>query len=220
MNIILFGPPGSGKGTQAKKISKKIGFTQLSTGDLVRAEIASQSSIGDEIKRVVSDGGLPSDEVIIKLVEGQFKPNHIGLIFDGFPRTINQAEMLADLLSAHQQKIDLVVALRIPDEEIKKRILGRYSCVDCGAIYNKYFKVPKEVNTCDQCQGKKFATRSDDNEEAIENRLANYYALTEPVLEFFRGRSKVVDLDGSKDANIVFSQIESLIAQNLENRNK
>ena len=219
MNIILFGPPGSGKGTQSKKLAEAFGYTQLSTGDLVRKEIASGSAKGSEIQSIVEQGGLPSDELIIGLVEGQFNPSTPGFVFDGFPRTLNQAEVLAKMLASHHQKIDKVIALKIPDEEVKKRILGRFSCAQCGAIYNKYINTPKLSSVCDVCEGTEFVTRSDDTEEAIENRLATYYALTEPVLEFYQRRGEVVDVDASKDAGSVFAYIRTLIINAQDNKN-
>jgi adenylate kinases len=219
MNIILFGPPGSGKGTQSKKLAEAFGYTQLSTGDLVRKEIASGTAKGNEIQRIVEQGGLPSDELIVELVEEQFDPSTPGFVFDGFPRTLNQAEVLAKMLVSHHQEIDIIIALKIADEEIKKRILGRFSCAQCGAIYNKYFNTPKVNSVCDVCEGTEFITRSDDTEEAIVNRLATYYALTEPVLEFYQKRGGVVEVDASQDADCVFADIQALIAKAQGNKN-
>ena len=211
MNIILFGAPGSGKGTQAKKIVETFGYKQLSTGDLVRTEIASGSARGRLIKEAVNKGSFPSDDVIISLLDGAYDPSVEGYIFDGFPRTLNQAEVLERMLGQKSQKVDLIIRLEVPDDVLKKRILGRYSCKECGAIYNKYFKPTKVKDTCDSCQGHNFDIRTDDTAKAIELRLDTYKTMTEPLLAHFEGKTKILILEGDQDPKKIFDLIKDEI---------
>lgn len=211
MNIILFGAPGSGKGTQAKELVEAFGYKQLSTGDLVRAEIASGSTTGRLIKDAVDKGSFPSDDVIISLLDGAYDASTDGYIFDGFPRTLNQAQVLERMLAQKSQKIDLIIRLEAADGVIKKRILGRYSCKGCGAIYNKYFKPTKEENVCDVCQSSNFDIRSDDTAEAIELRLETYRAMTEPLLGHFEGNTKILTINGDQDPKKIFDLIKDEI---------
>lgn len=211
MNIILFGAPGSGKGTQAKELVEAFGYKQLSTGDLVRAEIVSGSVKGQLIKEAVDKGSFASDDVIISLLDGAYDPSVEGYIFDGFPRTLNQAEVLKRMLAQKSQNIDLIIHLVVADEVIKKRILGRYSCKDCGAIYNTHFKPTKVQNECDVCQGHSFDVRSDDTAEAIELRLETYRAMTEPLLAYFEGEVNVITLEGDQDPEKIFDLIKKEI---------
>ncbi|MDP4840340.1 MAG: nucleoside monophosphate kinase [Alphaproteobacteria bacterium] len=211
MNIILFGAPGSGKGTQAKKIVETFGYKQLSTGDLVRAEIASGSTTARLIKEAVDKGSFPSDDVIISLLDGAYDASAEGYIFDGFPRTLNQAQVLERMLAQKSQKVDLVIRLEVADGVIKKRILGRYACKDCGAIYNKYFKPTKTEGVCDLCQGEHFDVRADDTAEAIEVRLETYRAMTEPLLAHFEETTKILTVDGDQDPKKIFDLIKDEI---------
>lgn len=211
MNIILFGAPGAGKGTQAKRLVETFSYKQMSTGDLVRAEIASGSSTGQLIKKVIDTGQFTSDEVIIRLVEAVYDPSVQGYIFDGFPRTANQAQVLEKMLAHKGQKIDLIICLDVDDEVVIKRILGRYSCKECGAIYNKYFQPTQEEGVCDVCQSFDFDIRSDDTEQAIQTRLKTYHSMTEPVVQYFEGKTKTVSIDGSQDIQLIFDQIKDEI---------
>tara|TARA_R110002095_G_scaffold171206_6_gene148779 strand:- start:50 stop:715 length:666 start_codon:yes stop_codon:yes gene_type:complete len=211
MNIILFGAPGSGKGTQAKELVEAFGYKQLSTGDLVRAEIASGSATGQLIKEAVDKGSFASDNVIISLLDGAYDPSIEDYLFDGFPRTLNQAEILDRMLAQKDQKVDLIIRLEVPDGVIKKRILGRYSCKECGAIYNTYFKPTQVENTCDVCQGHNFDVRTDDTAEAIELRLETYRAMTEPLLGYFKGRVKILTVEGDQDPKKIFALIKDEI---------
>ncbi len=211
MNIILFGAPGSGKGTQAKEIVEAFGYKQLSTGDLVRAEIASGSTTGRLIKDSVDKGSFPSDDVIISLLDGAYEASKEGYIFDGFPRTLNQAQVLERMLAQKSQKVDLIIRLEVADGVIKKRILGRYSCKGCGEIYNKYFKPTQKENVCDVCQGHNFDIRSDDTAEAIELRLDTYRAMTDPLLAHFEGSTKILNINGDRDPKKIFDLIKDEI---------
>jgi adenylate kinase len=211
MNIILFGPPGAGKGTQAKYLARTFGFTQLSTGDLVRAEIERRSPMGLQIEKIVNSGNLSSDELIMDLLEASFDPAAPGYIFDGFPRTVNQAIKFDDLLARHKQKVDLLVYLVVSDEIIKKRIMGRYSCKSCGAIYNDYFKPVTREGVCDKCASSDFERRPDDTEATITKRLATYYAVTEPVIDHYRGNVKVLTVEGAREGADVSAEISAQI---------
>ena len=212
MNIILFGAPGAGKGTQAKRLVDTFSYKQISTGDLVRAEIASGSSTGQLMKGIVDGGSFPSDDIIVGLLEEVYDASAAtanGYIFDGFPRTTNQAQVLERMLAQKGQKVDLIIRLDVDDDVVKKRILGRYSCKGCGAIYNKHFHPTKEEGVCDVCQGTDFDIRSDDTEKAIQTRLETYRSMTEPVLQYFDGKTKILTIDGAQDVQLIFEEIKA-----------
>jgi adenylate kinase len=215
MNIVIFGPPGAGKGTQSKFLREKYGFVQLSTGDLVRAEMTAGTDTGKLLKEIVGKGKLPSDELIINLVKKVYDPGKKGYLFDGFPRTINQATVLVNMLAEFHQKIDCVFNLIISDETVKKRMLGRYSCKTCGAIYNRYFKNPHKEGVCDVCQGTDFTNRTDDTEEAIQTRLRTYDQITKPVLAYLKQKTEVIEIDGEQDFDVIKNQIESRVSKIL-----
>ena len=218
MNIVLFGPPGSGKGTQSKFLREKFGFVQLSSGDLVRTEIAAATQTGKEIKAAVDQGTYPSDEVIINLVKKVYDSSRKGYIFDGFPRTVHQAIVLEAMLEELNQKIDCVFNIIVSDESIKKRILGRYSCNTCGAIYNRDFNPPQKEGICDVCAGTNFTTRTDDVEETILNRLKTHHDLTQPVLTYFKQKTDLIEIDGEQDVDTVNKQIESSVIKLLDKK--
>lgn len=216
MNIILFGAPGSGKGTQAKLIGEKLGFQHISTGDLVRAEIASGSPTGLMIKTIVDGGSFPSDEVIIGLLESVFDrrdERSSGFIFDGFPRTENQAVVLERILAQKNQKIDLIVFLDVSDDVVTKRILGRYSCVSCGAIYNTHYHPTAAEGVCDTCGGTEFDVRTDDTAEAILTRLETYRSMTKPILSYLETKVQVVHVSGDRPVDDIFADIEKHIKE-------
>lgn len=213
-NLILFGAPGAGKGTQAKMLSERRGFYQLSTGDLVRAEIASGSKRGQELAELVNKGKFPSDDIIIALMKDLYETENLGhrsVIFDGFPRTENQARVLGAMLQARGLGIDHIVVLDVDAEVVKQRILNRFSCDQCGAIYNSSFKPTRVAGVCDECGGTDFTKRDDDTAEAIDKRLETYRAVTQPVLDFYQDTHRVVKLDGSRDPDVVFRDIESIL---------
>lgn len=218
MNVVIFGPPGAGKGTQSKYLREKFGFIQLSTGDLVRTEIAAGTETGKLLSEAVEKGAFPPDEIIISLVMRVYNPCQKGYLFDGFPRTVNQATVLEKMLAEFQQKIDCVFNLVISDECVKQRILGRYSCDTCGAIYNRYFKNPQKEGVCDVCQGTGFSTRIDDTEETIQNRLKTYHQITQPVLAYFKQGTEVIEIDGEQDADTIKNMLESSISKALSKK--
>jgi adenylate kinase len=218
MNIVIFGPPGSGKGTQSKFLQEKFGFVQLSSGDLVRAEIAAGTETGKKIKDAVDRGAYASDDLIIGLFKKAYDPSQTGYIFDGFPRTVNQATVLDSMLADINQKIDCVFNIVISDESLKQRIVGRYSCATCGAIYNRYFNNPKTEGVCDVCQGTNFTTRSDDVEATLLNRLKTHHDVTTPVLTYYKARTDLIEIDGEQDVEAVKKQIESNVTKVLSKK--
>ncbi len=214
MNIILFGAPGAGKGTQAKRLVDEYGFYQLSTGDLVRAEIQSGSELGKEIKSTIDQGKFVADEIIVSLMKALYEKENLagrGVIFDGFPRTVNQAQVLEAMLSNQGMSIDHVVVLDVDGEIVKQRILGRFSCDSCGAIYNDTFKPTKVDGVCDECGATDFTRRSDDTAEAIDHRLETYNESTKPVISFYEPKQPVVRLNGAEAAEHVFQELKAAL---------
>ncbi len=213
-NIILFGAPGAGKGTQAKRLLAENGYVQLSTGDLVRAEIATGSTVGQEIEKAVAAGKFPSDEVILGLVRKFYEtldPKCNGVIFDGFPRTENQARFLESMLADMGSRVHHVIILEVDVEVVKKRILGRFSCDSCGAIYNDFYHIPKNKKICDDCSGTSFTRRTDDTAEAIDKRLETFLEVTRPVLGFYEGKAKIDVVDGAEPPEKVFEVIRKIL---------
>jgi len=211
MNIILLGPPGSGKGTQSKLIQEKYNLSQLSTGDLVRAEIKSESDLGLQIKSAVDSGKFPSDDIIINLVKKQIEKSTENYIFDGFPRTLVQANKLDEMLNELGHRLGAVIALSVDQDILIKRIVGRYMCAQCGAIYNDYFNPTQEHEKCDECGSAKFTRRSDDTHEAVSNRLELYKTETEPLIDYYDTRGLLTQINGLNDPNVVFEQIGGIL---------
>lgn len=208
MNIVLFGPPGAGKGTQAQKLAVDLGCSILSPGEMIRAEISKGTDLGKELSPIIQEGRLPSDEIIFKMVGDKITKDPSDYVFDGFPRTVPQGIELEKILSKNGRSIDLIVCLRVTNEVVKKRILGRYMCQTCGALYNKYFTPPREVGICDKCGGTSFSMRTDDTEEIIETRLKVYKDQTEPVINYFKKGHQIVEIDADQDPEEVFKEIK------------
>tara|TARA_Y100000590_G_C15580794_1_gene962254 strand:- start:22 stop:672 length:651 start_codon:yes stop_codon:yes gene_type:complete len=211
VNIILFGPPGAGKGTQANKIAKYFNLHKISTGELLRGEIKSETELGKKIKSNINKGMLASDDIInnliIKILSNVKLKNR--LIFDGYPRNINQAKSLDMLFSKNNQKISCVLSLDVDKEIIIKRILGRQTCSKCSLIFNEYFYPSTKDNHA--CDPKYLDKRSDDNEETIINRFETYLEKTLPILDFYKKQKLLSQINGTGDIDQIFKEIRGII---------
>ena len=211
MNLILLGPPGAGKGTQAKFIAKKFNLYQLSTGDLLRDEIKNKSEIGKKIDHIIAQGDFVVDEIINQLLKTVIKnsSNRNNIIFDGYPRNISQAENLEITLSEDNQSINFIFFLKVTREIIEKRILGRITCEKCNTTFNKYLDIDEiEKHECGNNYLKK---REDDNEEVIITRYDEYMKKTKPVLDFYSSRSYFHEIDGSQKIQAITGKIEQIL---------
>ena len=207
MNIIIFGPPGAGKGTQSEFIVKKYNLFKLSTGDLLRNEINKKSPLGIKIISIVNSGSLVSDVTINSLIEHVVSNKNYKnrIIFDGYPRNVYQAENLDKLLLKYDQKINIVIRLKVSLEVIKKRITGRIICCKCGNTYNKFFNQPKDDTTC--CKKEFLKKRDDDNLDVAIKRFETYEKSTEPVLDFYKQMNLIKDINGETNIEAVYSKI-------------
>lgn len=203
MNLILLGPPGAGKGTQAKTLESTRGLVQLSTGEMLRAAVQSGSAVGKQAKAIMDRGDLVPDEVVIKIISERIdKPDcKNGVILDGFPRTLAQAAALDKLLAEKGRKLDAVIELKVDDGKLLERIVGRFTCAKCGQGYHDRFKRPKARGLCDNCQGSEFVRRPDDNAETVTKRLMIYYRETSPMTGYYycKGTLRTVDGMGGMD---------------------
>jgi adenylate kinase len=215
MNIIMIGPQGSGKGTQADLLGSKIGAIKLSTGDLFRAHIAQETELGRKVKEILASGNLVSDDITLAMVDGRLDEIAAdgirGVIFDGFPRTAAQAEGLDDLLAKRDEKIDRVIELAVPEDVLIARMSGRRVCSSCGASYNLAFQSTREEGICDHCGGA-LVQRDDDKPESIRKRLELYNDLTKPLLNFYGNRGLVTTIDGNQDVEVVQQAIVDALA--------
>jgi adenylate kinase len=212
VNIILLGPPGAGKGTQAQRLMQQRGMLQLSTGDMLREAVANDTAIGREAKAVMDAGGLVSDAIVSALIAERLdSAGDAGIIFDGFPRTRDQAEALAVLLDERGRKIDHVIELAVDEEQLVERITGRFSCARGGTGYHDVFKRPRQEGVCDVCGSTEFKRRPDDNEQTVRTRLAEYRAKTAPILPFYKERGLVRCVDGMGSVEEVAAQIDAVL---------
>ena len=212
LNIILLGPPGAGKGTQAARLEKQRGMIQLSTGDMLRAAVAAGTPVGLKAKAIMERGELVSDAIVSALIgERLDEAVESGAIFDGFPRTGHQAEALEILLAQRGRKLDHVIELEVDEDELVRRITGRFSCASCGAPYHDDFKLPKVAGTCDICGRHEFKRRPDDNEETVRTRMAEYRAKTQPILPYYEARGLVRRVDGMASVEEVAKAIDSIL---------
>ncbi len=213
MNIILLGPPGAGKGTQASRLQEERGMVQLSTGDMLRAAVKDGTPVGLQAKAVMEAGELVSDEIVSGIIgEALDKlPAETGVIFDGYPRTAAQADSLDDILTARDRKLDCVIELGVDEDALVERITGRFTCGNCGTGYHDTFKQPKVAGTCDQCGSTEFKRRPDDNEETVRTRMAEYRAKTAPILPIYEARGLLQRVDGMADIDVVNTSIEAIL---------
>ncbi len=212
MKIIMLGAPGAGKGTQAKMIASKYGIPHISTGDIFRANIKNGTELGAKAKQYMDKGELVPDELVVDLIMDRFKEADCanGYVLDGFPRTIPQAEALSAALAANGEDIDYAINVEVPDENIVNRMSGRRACVGCGATYHIKYNAPKQEGICDTC-GKELILRDDDKPETVLNRLSVYHEQTQPLIDYYDGKGKLKEVDGTVDMNDVFAAIVAIL---------
>jgi adenylate kinase len=208
MNLVLLGPPGAGKGTQAKLLEDSRSLVKLSTGDMLRAAVAAGTELGRKAGDIMERGQLVPDNMVIELIAEHIDEDKgKGFILDGFPRTIAQAEALDHLLKERGKKLDLVIVMGVDDEALIERIAGRFACANCGEGYHDVYKMPKVEGVCDRCGSTQFVRRRDDNEEVVRSRLKAYHAQTEPLIDYYSRQGKVRTVDGMTDIGTVEKQI-------------
>jgi len=213
MNVILFGPPGAGKGTQARRLQETHGIVQLSTGDMLRAEVDSGSELGLRAKEIMEAGQLVPDDLIIAMISDRIGQEDCkeGFILDGFPRTKPQAEALDAMLAEKGLDIDHVIEIKVDDDDMVKRITGRFSCAGCGAGYHDEFQKPKKDGVCDQCGGTEFSRRADDNAETVAARLQAYHEQTSPIFSYYKEKELMEEIDGMAEIDAVTEQMNALL---------
>ena len=212
MNIILLGPPGAGKGTQAKRLIDTYGIPQISTGDMLRAALKAGTPLGLEAKKYMDQGALVPDSVVIGLVKERIAQRDClkGYMLDGFPRNVSQAEALDKMLGGLHQKIDHVVCVEVPNDELVKRLTGRRTCRNCGAGFHVMFDPPKKVDVCDKCGGELYQ-RDDDNETTVMSRLTVYDASTKPLIEYYERQGKLRPIDGVGNMDSILARIKAVL---------
>ena len=213
MDIILLGPPGAGKGTQAQRLVDRHGMIQLSTGDMLRETRKADSALGRQVAEVMDSGALVSDEIVSAMIDAKLGSLGAGqgAIFDGYPRTAAQALSLDTILAAHARTLGHVIELEVNEDALVERICGRYTCASCGKGYHDKFEQPKVAGTCDKCGSHEFKRRPDDNEDTVRTRMAEYRAKTAPILPIYDARGIVSRVDGMADIEHVTAAIEHII---------
>jgi len=211
--LILLGPPGAGKGTQARMLEEAFGLVQLSTGDLLRAAVAAGTEAGKQAKAVMQAGGLVSDEIVLAILKDRMADPDTkrGVILDGFPRTAGQAEALDGLLASTGQRVNSVISMEVEDAPMIARVAGRYTCAACGEGYHDAFKQPAKPGVCDKCGGTEFKRRADDNAETAGARLAAYHAQTAPLIAYYDGRGVLEKIDAMADIASVGQDMQAIV---------
>ncbi len=214
MRLILLGPPGAGKGTQAQRIVEKHGIPQLSTGDMLRAAVAAETEVGKQAKAVMDAGNLVSDDIVNAIVSERIdQPDCAnGFILDGFPRTLVQADATEVMLKSKDMDLSVVIELRVDDKELVRRVSGRYSCAQCGSVYHDTDKKPSQEGVCDKCGSTHFKRRPDDNAETMTKRLEVYYKETSPLIGYYYAKGRLQVVDGMAEMDKVTADIEAILA--------
>jgi adenylate kinase len=215
MNLILLGPPGAGKGTQAKQIAATQGLKQLSTGDLLRAAVAAGTAMGQRAKAIMDRGELVPDAVVVRIISERLdEPDcRAGIILDGFPRTLPQADALDALMKEKKKVLDAVIELKVDDNQLVERIVGRFSCATCGEGYHDRFKRPKVRGVCDVCEGTTFIRRPDDTAETVTRRLMVYYRETSPLIGYYYCKGNLERVDGMASIDQVSAEIDAVLSR-------
>jgi adenylate kinase len=213
MNLILLGPPGAGKGTQAKRLEQAHGIVQLATGDMLRRAVASGSELGSRVKAIMDTGHLVPDAILIEMIAARIaEPDcERGFILDGFPRTVPQAEALDRMLAAGGRRLDHVILIAVDEAALIDRLSGRFTCAECGASYHDHFHRPRVAGECDNCGPADFVRRADDRPEALATRFAAYRNQTAPILPYYRARGILRTVDGMAEIDAVARQIEAAL---------
>ena len=215
MDIILLGPPGAGKGTQAQRLVEHHGMRQLSTGDMLRETRKADTELGRKVADIMDTGGLVSDEIVSAMIDAKLADMgpDVGAIFDGYPRTAAQADQLDDILAKHGRKLDHVIELHVNEDALVERITGRYTCANCGEGYHDVFKQPAEAGVCDKCGSTEFKRRPDDNEETVRKRMQEYRGKTAPILPGYEQRGIVSRVDGMASIEDVTHAIDAILTR-------
>ena len=213
MNLILLGPPGAGKGTQAKRLQETHGLVQLATGDMLRAAVASGSELGQRVKAIMEAGRLVPDAIMIEMIAARIdEPDSVGgFILDGFPRTVPQAEALDAMLAERGCKLDRVILMEVDEAELVARLVGRFTCPECGASYHERFNRPRVEGKCDNCGSTALVHRADDRPQAVATRFEAYRNQTAPILPYYRARGILRSVDGMASIDEVTRQIEAVL---------
>ena len=214
MKLILLGPPGAGKGTQAKAVAEQRGLVQLSTGEMLREAAEAGSGVGWRAKEIMARGELVADDIVIQIIANRIEAPDCskGFILDGFPRTLTQAAALDRMLAKKKRKLDAVIDLKVDYNRLVERIVGRYSCANCGEGYHDRFKRPKVRQVCDVCGHNQFTRRADDNAETVTTRLMAYYRETAPLIGYYFCKGNLISVDGMADIDEVAQEIEKVLA--------
>ncbi|MFO1137555.1 MAG: adenylate kinase [Paracoccus sp. (in: a-proteobacteria)] len=211
IDIILLGPPGAGKGTQARRLIEERGLVQLSTGDMLREAKSSGTEMGRHVAEIMDRGQLVTDEIVIGLIREKLAQGGKGFIFDGFPRTLAQADALEALMAEMGQHVDAVIEMRVDDEALVARISGRFTCGNCGEVYHDVTKPTKVAGVCDVCGSTDLRRRADDNAESLKTRLMEYYKKTSPLIGYYYAKGNLSPVDGLADIDVVAAEVAAVL---------